>query len=177
MQSAITVNASSGQEVVGHWFSPTRLDFRPEGYGQAGSTVNVKLCLNGVEGSEGIYGVQEKTVGFRIGRSQVCTVDAGTKQMEVVRDGQVIKTIPISAGAPESTTYNGQMVMISEKFKETRMNGATGGFTDKNGKAAFGIKDGPHAMRRRLRAPSSTATTGATTLSSVTSTPATVAWA
>ncbi|MPY51316.1 L,D-transpeptidase [Streptomyces sp. K1PN6] len=146
VQKGITVSSSSGQEVVGHWFSPNRLDFRPEEYWQGNSTVTLKLALDGVEGADGVYGVQEKTVTFKVGRNQVSVVDAQTKQMKVSQDGKVIKTIPISAGSPENKTYEGQMV-ISEKFKETRMNGATVGFTDDDGKGEYDIKDVPHAMR------------------------------
>jgi len=146
VQSAVEVNSSSGQEVVGHWFSPTRLDFRPEEYWQAGSTVTLKLSLDGVEGAPGVEGVQEKTVTFKVGRSQVSTVDVKTKKMTVVRDGRTVKTFPISAGSRENPTYNGEMV-ISEKFKQTRMDGATVGFTDDDGKGEYDIKDVPHAMR------------------------------
>ncbi|MGR4883183.1 Ig-like domain-containing protein [Streptomyces sp. LARHCF249] len=146
VQAAVSVSSSSGQEVVGHWFGAQRLDFRPEQYWQANSTVTLKLALEGVQGAPGVQGVQSKTVTFKIGRSQVSTVDAKTKKMTVTRDGAVLKTIPISAGSPENPTYNGQMV-ISEKFKETRMNGATVGFTDDDGKGEYDIKDVPHAMR------------------------------
>ncbi len=146
VQKGITVSASSGQEVVGHWFSPNRLDFRPEEYWQGGSTVTLKLNLDGVEGASGVYGVQQKTVSFKIGRNQVSIVDAKTKTMKVTQDGKTVKTIPISAGSPENKTYQGEMV-ISEKFKETRMNGATVGFTDDDGKGEYDIKDVPHAMR------------------------------
>ncbi|RSS82383.1 Ig-like domain-containing protein [Streptomyces sp. WAC06614] len=146
VQSAINVTSSSGQEVVGHWFNEQRLDFRPENYWNANSTVTMAMKLDGVQGAPGVVGVQNKTVTFKIGRSQVSTVDAKTKKMTVTRDGQVLKTIPISAGSPENPTYNGQMV-ISEKFKETRMNGATVGFTDNDGKGEYDIKDVPHAMR------------------------------
>ncbi|MFD5771289.1 Ig-like domain-containing protein [Streptomyces sp. NPDC127049] len=146
VQGGIKVTSSSGQEVVGHWFDATRLDFRPDDYWKAGSTVTLKLDLDGVEGADGVFGVQQKTVTFKVGRSQVSTVDVATKTMTVVRDGKVLRTIPISAGSPENTTYNGQMV-ISEKFKETRMNGATVGFTDSDGKGEYDIKDVPHAMR------------------------------
>ncbi|WP_455352826.1 L,D-transpeptidase [Streptomyces sp. SYSU K217416] len=146
VQSAITVNSSSGQEVVGHWFNSQRLDFRPEQYWQENSTVTLKLALDGVEGADGVFGVQQKSVTFQIGRNQVSTVDAKAKTMTVTQNGNVVKTIPISAGSPENPTYNGQMV-ISEKFKETRMNGATVGFTDDDGKGEYDIKDVPHAMR------------------------------
>ncbi|MFE2039894.1 Ig-like domain-containing protein [Streptomyces sp. NPDC059477] len=146
VQQGITVSSSSGQEVVCHWFNANRMDCRPDQYWQEGSTVTLDLALDGVEGAAGVYGVQQKTVTFTIGRNQVTTVDAQTKQMKVTQDGKTIKTIPISAGAPETKTYEGQMV-ISEKFKETRMNGATVGFTDDDGKGEYDIKDVPHAMR------------------------------
>ncbi|GGY72641.1 lipoprotein [Streptomyces olivaceoviridis] len=141
VQSHITVNTTSGQQVVGHWFGDRRLDFRPQEYWKAGSKVTMDIDLDGVQGAQGVYGVQKKTVSFTIGRSQVSTVDVHTQTMTVVRDGQTVKTVPISAGSPQHTTYNGQMV-ISEKFVQTRMNGSTVGFGGE-----YDIPDVPHAMR------------------------------
>ncbi|MFE9766018.1 Ig-like domain-containing protein [Streptomyces sp. NPDC005808] len=141
VQSHITVSSSSGQQVVGHWFGTQRLDFRPEEYWKAGSKVTMKIDLDGVEGANGVYGVQKKTVTFTIGRSQVSTVDVNTQTMTVVRDGKTLKKVPISAGSPDHTTYNGQMV-ISEKFVQTRMNGSTVGYGGE-----YDIPDVPHAMR------------------------------
>ncbi|MDX2542374.1 L,D-transpeptidase [Streptomyces sp. WI04-05B] len=146
VQKAVTVSSTSGQEVVCHWFNDTRMDCRPEDYWQEDSTVTLKLALDGVEGANGVFGVQQKTVTFKIGRNQVSIVDAKTKTMKITQDGKVVKTIPISAGSPENKTYEGRMV-ISEKFKETRMNGATVGFTDDDGKGEYDIPDVPHAMR------------------------------
>ncbi|MFF5298726.1 Ig-like domain-containing protein [Streptomyces sp. NPDC013161] len=146
VQKGITVTSTSGQEVVCHWFNTQRMDCRPDEYWKENSTVTLKLALDGVEGASGVYGVQQKTVTFHIGRNQVSYVDAKSKQMKVEQDGKVVKTIPISAGSPEHTTYNGQMVM-SEKFVQTRMNGATVGFTDDDGKGEYDIKDVPHAIR------------------------------
>ncbi|MFF3911148.1 Ig-like domain-containing protein [Streptomyces sp. NPDC001848] len=141
VQSHITVTSSSGQQVVGHWFDAQRLDFRPEDYWKAGSKVTMKIDLDGVEGTNGVRGVQKKTVTFTIGRSQVSTVDARTQTMTVVRDGRTLKTIPVSTGSPQHTTYNGQMV-ISEKFTQTRMNSQTVGLGGE-----YDIPDVPHAMR------------------------------
>ncbi|MGV9250131.1 Ig-like domain-containing protein [Streptomyces sp. NPDC003697] len=136
VQSQIQVSSSSGQRVVGHWLNDGRLDFRPEHYWKPGSTVTVKLHLHGVQ----------KTVTFKIGRSQISTVDAKTKQMTVVQDGKTIRTIPISSGSPEHPTYNGQMV-ISEKFQHIRMNASSVGLTEKDGKPSYDIAAVPHAMR------------------------------
>ncbi|MEU7303739.1 Ig-like domain-containing protein [Streptomyces sp. NPDC007206] len=141
VQSHIAVNSSSGQQVVGHWFGDRRLDFRPQQYWKSGSKVTVKVDLDGVQGAPGVYGVQKKTVSFTIGRSQVSTVDADTQTMTVVRDGTTIKTVPISTGDPQHTTYNGQMV-ISEKFTQTPMDSRTVGLGN-----AYNIPDVPHAMR------------------------------
>jgi hypothetical protein len=141
VQSHITVSSSSGQQVVGHWFGAQRLDFRPEEYWKAGSKVTMKIALDGVQGANGVYGVQKKTVTFAIGRSQVSTVDVSTQTMTVVRDGKTFKSLPISTGSPQHTTYNGQMV-ISEKFIQTRMNGSTVGYGGE-----YDIPDVPHAMR------------------------------
>ncbi|MFF1559561.1 Ig-like domain-containing protein [Streptomyces sp. NPDC058279] len=141
VEKAISVTAEPNVPVEGHWFGNDRLDFRPEKYWAAGTKVTVKIALDGVEGRPGVYGKQTRTVHFTIGRSQVSTVDAAAHTMEVVRDNQVIKNLPITAGAPSTTTYNGQMV-ISEKYKVTRMNGATVGFGGE-----YDISDVPHAMR------------------------------
>ncbi|QNP65399.1 L,D-transpeptidase [Streptomyces genisteinicus] len=141
VEKAIKVTAEPSVPIEGHWFGNDRLDFRPEKYWAAGTKVTVKLNLDGVEGREGVYGKQAKSFTFTIGRSQVSTVDAAAHTMSVVRDGKEIKNVPITAGAPSTTTYNGQMV-ISEKYKVTRMNGATVGFGGE-----YDIKDVPHAMR------------------------------
>ncbi|MFF4834668.1 Ig-like domain-containing protein [Streptomyces sp. NPDC001315] len=141
VQSHITVTSSSGQQVLGHWFGAQRLDFRPQEYWKAGSKVTMKIDLDGVQGANGVYGVQKKTVTFTIGRSQVSTVDVNTQTMTVARDGKTLKTVPISSGSPQHTTYNGQMV-ISEKFTQTRMNSQTVGLGGE-----YNIPDVPHAMR------------------------------
>ncbi|MFC3572387.1 Ig-like domain-containing protein [Streptomyces yaanensis] len=141
VESAIDITSSSGQPVVGHWFGAQRLDFRPQDYWKAHSTVTVRIRLDGVKGAEGAYGEQSKTIRFTIGRRQVSTVDASAHTMKVVRDGRTVRTVPITAGAPSSTTWNGQMV-ISEKLISTRMNGATVGYAGE-----YDIPDVPHAMR------------------------------
>ncbi|CAM5516140.1 lipoprotein [Streptomyces spiroverticillatus] len=141
VEKAIKVTAEPSVPIEGHWFGNDRLDFRPEKYWAPGTKVTVKINLDGVEGRKGVYGKQTRTVKFTIGRSQVSTVDAKNHTMKVVRDGKTLRTIPITAGAPSTTTYNGEMV-ISEKLKVTRMNGATVGFGGE-----YDIKDVPNAMR------------------------------
>ncbi|WP_329023513.1 L,D-transpeptidase [Streptomyces sp. NBC_00690] len=141
VESAIKVTSEPPVEIAGHWFDRDRLDFRPEEYWEPGTEVTVDVRLRDVEASPGAYGIQNKRITFTVGRSQVSLVDAEAKTMQVRRDGQLLATVPITAGAPKSTTYNGKMV-VSELFDVTRMNGRTVGFGGE-----YDIKDVPHAMR------------------------------
>ncbi|MFJ7202498.1 Ig-like domain-containing protein [Streptomyces sp. NPDC098789] len=141
VERAITITSEPAAEVTGHWFGSERIDFRPKEYWKPGTEVTVDMKLRDVEGAPGSYGVQSKTVRFTVGRRQVSTVDAAAHTMEVRRDGRLLSTIPISAGAPKNTTYNGKMV-VSEMFDVTRMNGQTVGFGGE-----YDIPDVPHAMR------------------------------
>jgi lipoprotein-anchoring transpeptidase ErfK/SrfK len=141
VEKAITVKTEPAVDVESHWFGNDRLDFRPEKYWKSGTKVTVRLNLDGVEGRQGVYGKQSKTVSFTIGRNQVSVVDAAKHQMKVVQDGKVVKTIPVTTGKPGYDTWNGQMV-ISEKLRVTRMNGETVGYGGE-----YDIKDVPDAMR------------------------------
>ncbi|MDB1088302.1 Ig-like domain-containing protein [Streptomyces sp. ACA25] len=139
VRDSVTITAGSGTEVRGHWFGTQRLDFRPEEYWEAGTEVDVSFRVRGVEGAPGVYGTLHRDLSFTVGRSQVSTVDVDALTMTVVRDGEVLDTVPITAGKPGMDTWNGKMV-ISEKHEELRMDGATVGYD-------YDIPDVPHAMR------------------------------
>ncbi|SEE51064.1 Lipoprotein-anchoring transpeptidase ErfK/SrfK [Streptomyces sp. 3213] len=141
VERAIHVTAKPAVEVRPHWFGNARLDFRPENYWKPGTQVTVSLRLRDVEGAPGVYGLQYKTFSFTVGRSQVSLVDAAKHTMEVRRDGDLLATVPITAGAPGRTTYNGKMVVM-EMLEVTRMNSRTVGFGGE-----YDIPDVPHAMK------------------------------
>jgi lipoprotein-anchoring transpeptidase ErfK/SrfK len=141
VEKAITVTAEPAVEVAGHWFSDTRLDFRPEEYWAAGTKITLSLRLKDVEGTDGVYGTQSKDVTFHIGRRQISTVDLAKRTMTVEREGATLATYPVSGGDADHTTWSGIMV-ISERFKQTRMESSTVGLGDE-----YDIKDVPHAQR------------------------------
>ncbi|MEU3861456.1 Ig-like domain-containing protein [Streptomyces sp. NPDC028722] len=141
VEKAIRIRTEPAVDVEGHWFGNDRLDFRPETYWKTGTKVTVDLDLDGVEGRDGVYGKQRKTVKFTIGRNQVSVVDAKKHTMRVTQDGRTVKTLPVTTGKAGYETWNGQMVM-SEKLSVTRMNGETVGYGGE-----YDIKDVPHAIR------------------------------
>jgi lipoprotein-anchoring transpeptidase ErfK/SrfK len=146
VERAVRVTARPPVDIRPHWFGKARLDFRPRHYWKPGTQVTVSVRLRDVEGARGVYGLQHKTFSFTVGRHQVSLVDAARHTMQVRRDGELLATVPITAGAPKTTTYNGKMV-VTEMLELTRMNGATVGFKKKNGKGEYDIPDVPHAMR------------------------------
>lgn len=141
VERAIRVTARPAVEIRPHWFGSTRLDFRPEDYWKPGTEVTVDLNLRDVEGAPGVYGLQHRTFTFTVGRSQVSVVDAAAHTMRVRRDGELLATVPITAGAAKTPTYNGKMV-ITEMLEVTRMNSRTVGFGGE-----YDIPDVPHAIR------------------------------
>lgn len=141
VQQAITVIAEPGVEIVGHWFSSTRLDFRPQEYWAKGTKVTVKLRLKDVQGARGVYGTQSKDVRFTVGRAQTSVADLATKKLTVTTDGQVSAVYAISGGSPEFRTWGGRMV-ITEQYQQTRMNSQTVGLGSE-----YDIPDVPHAQR------------------------------
>ncbi|GAA3055516.1 L,D-transpeptidase [Streptomyces glomeratus] len=141
VERAIRVTAWPPVEIRPHWFGGDRLDFRPREYWRPGTRVSVTLRLRDLEGAPGVYGLQHKTFSFTVGRSQVSLVDAAAHTMQVRRDGRLIATVPITAGAPRTTTYNGKMVVM-EMLEVTRMDGRTVGFGGE-----YDIPDVPHALR------------------------------
>ncbi|MFF0095859.1 Ig-like domain-containing protein [Streptomyces canus] len=141
VERAVHVTSKPPVEIRPHWFGKGRLDFRPERYWTPGTRVTVALRLRDVEGASGVYGLQHRTFSFTVGRHQVSLVDAARHTMEVRRDGELLATVPITAGAPKTTTYNGKMV-VTEMLEVTRMNSRTVGFGGE-----YDIPDVPHALR------------------------------
>ena len=141
VERAVAVTAVPPVPVAAHWFGDQRLDFRPEHYWAPGTRVALSLRLKGVQGAPGELGTQSRDVRFTVGRAQVSVVDLDEHTLTVRQGGKVLRRLKISGGSPEHSTYLGALV-VSEKFKVTRMNSQTVGLGDE-----YDIKDVPHAMR------------------------------
>lgn len=143
--SHITVRSNYGQEAVGHWFGERRLVLRPREYWKPHSQITLVLDLADVVTAPAIKGIQKKTVRFATGGARISYVNVRDHRMDITRDGKFIKSLPVTAGALGSPTYNGVFV-ISAKYPVVRMNGATVGFPQ-GGESGYDISDVPHAMR------------------------------
>jgi len=110
------IHISSVPPVPGrfYWTSDTQVRWRPQDFWPAGTVVNIDA--SGAKSS------------FRVGDSLVATIDDSTHQMQVMRNGKLEKTIPVSMGmaAGGHTTPNGTYYVL-EKFPDIVMDSSTYG--------------------------------------------------
>ena len=145
IEKHMTVQASPQQRGSWHWISDTEAHWRPKRYWQAGTDVSVNLDINSIPAGGGIYGQEDRHVDFHIGDAHVYKVNARTDQMQVLSNGKLIRTIPITTGKPGFTTRSGVKVII-EKYKSKRMNSETIGIK-KNNPEFYNIGNVQWAMR------------------------------
>jgi lipoprotein-anchoring transpeptidase ErfK/SrfK len=111
-QSAVHVSSVPAVPGKFYWLSDTQLRWRPIDFWPANTTVNIDA--GGAKSS------------FRTGESLVATVDNTTHQMEIVRNGKLEKTFPVSMGKTGHDTPNGTYYVL-EKFPSIVMDSATYG--------------------------------------------------
>ncbi|MFJ1705452.1 Ig-like domain-containing protein [Kitasatospora sp. NPDC088346] len=139
---AVTVEASDGTVVKGHWFDDRRLDLRPESFWKPDTKVKVHFRTKSVELSPGVYGATDRDEEFTIGRSKISEVDASAHQMVVKKAGQPDQQIPITAGDNNNPSWNGTMVVSAmsrmERMRSEGVPGLVGAGYD---------TERPHALR------------------------------
>ncbi|MGE2726347.1 L,D-transpeptidase [Mycolicibacterium pulveris] len=108
------IHISSNPPVPGrfYWTSDTQVRWRPQDFWPAGTVVNIDAG-----GTKSSFSVPEQLVA---------TIDDDTKQMEIMRDGELVKTFPVSMGKAGYETKNGTYYVL-EKFKDIVMDSSTYG--------------------------------------------------
>jgi lipoprotein-anchoring transpeptidase ErfK/SrfK len=129
IEKHLSVETSPAQPGTWHWISDNEVHWRPKTYWKPGTDVTVNADINGVDAGNGIYGQEDRTTSFEIGDALVMKVDVAAHNMRVLRNGELLRTIPISAGKPGFTTRSGIKVII-EKFRYKDMDAATTGISE-----------------------------------------------
>ncbi|MGW0365766.1 Ig-like domain-containing protein [Streptomyces sp. NPDC002990] len=136
VEKQLKVTASDNTEGSWGWFKDysgnDRVDWRPKEYWKPGTEVKVEMKLNGVDsGQGGGLFARDYETGFTIGKDRRMEVSLDTKKMTVTEGGQVVKTIPVSAGTPggQKASWSGKLVLMS-KEGTIRMDSRTVGLAD-----------------------------------------------
>ncbi len=145
IEKHLRVESSPAQPGAWHWLSGNEVHWRPKKYWRAGTDVTVHADINSVPAGNGIYGQLSRTTRFHVGDAVIMKVDAARHVMRVTRNGQLQRTIPISAGKPGFTTRSGIKVII-EKFRVKRMDAATTGI-DESDPEYYNIESVEYAQR------------------------------
>lgn len=144
VERALVVRTPTPLEGAWSWKSSTTVVFRPAEYWPSNTPVQVDLNLMGVRAKRGVFGESNISSSFTTGVSMVTKVDAIKHTATVYRDGQRIRTIPVTTGKPGFETRSG-ILIITTKEPTRVMDAATGG-TDRSDPEYYRIQV-RHAMR------------------------------
>lgn len=125
-EKAITVTTEPPVEGAFYWLSNQEVRWRPEHYWAPGTTVTVKVDTYGVDLGGGMVGQDDTAATFTIGDAVIATADDNTKTLTVRRNGEVIKTMPISMGKDNTPTDNGTYI-VGDRHSKLVMDSSTYG--------------------------------------------------
>jgi lipoprotein-anchoring transpeptidase ErfK/SrfK len=125
-QKAITVKTDPPVEGAFYWLSNREVRWRPAEYWKPGTKVEVAVNAYGVDLGDGLFGQEDVTTHFTIGDQVIATADDTTKTLTIRRNGEVVKTMPISMGKNSAPTNNGTYI-IGDRFSHMVMDSSTYG--------------------------------------------------
>ncbi|WP_029114637.1 Ig-like domain-containing protein [Mycobacterium sp. URHB0044] len=125
-EKAITVTTNPPVAGAFYWLSNREVRWRPQNYWKPGTTVDVAVNTYGVDLGDGLFGQENVTTHFTIGDEIIATADDDTKTLTIRRNGEVIKTMPISMGKSSTPTNNGTYI-IGDRFSHLVMDSSTYG--------------------------------------------------
>ena len=125
-EKAITVTTTPSVQGAFYWLSNREVRWRPKEFWAPGTAVSVTVKTFGVDLGEGLYGQEDLSSNFTIGDSVIATADDYTKTLTVRRNGEIVKTMPISMGKNATPTNNGVFI-IGDRHQRLIMDSATYG--------------------------------------------------
>ncbi|MFD0774631.1 Ig-like domain-containing protein [Streptomonospora algeriensis] len=105
VEAAMEVTSEKPAKGAWNWFGDKQAVFRTEEYWEPYQKVDVNLNLAGVAASEGVWGIENRSFGFEVGRSQISTIDENKHHMTVERDGETLKEFDVSLGKASQRKY------------------------------------------------------------------------
>jgi lipoprotein-anchoring transpeptidase ErfK/SrfK len=125
-QKAIKITTNPPVEGAFYWLNSREVRWRPAQYWKPGTTVEVAVDTYGVDLGDGLFGQEDITTRFTIGDQVIATADDNTKTLTVRRNGEVVKTMPMSMGKDSTPTDNG-VYIIGDRYSHLIMDSSTYG--------------------------------------------------
>lgn len=121
VEGALKVNSTPAVAGSWYWVSDKELHYRPVEFWPAHATVQAHSALAGIKINDRMWGGNAKPLKITTGDQLIAVTDAATHQMSVRRNGQEIRSIPVTTGKPGFDTRNGiKVVLAKEQFVQMR---------------------------------------------------------
>ncbi|MFD7921788.1 Ig-like domain-containing protein [Streptomyces sp. NPDC059740] len=115
VERALRVDTVPGVEGSWYWVDDKTLHYRPREYWPAHATIRVHSNLQGLKVSKGLYGGEAKALKLQTGDAIEAVTDAGAHNLKLIRNGEVVKTLPVTTGKPGYATRNGVKVILGKE--------------------------------------------------------------
>lgn len=115
LEKMLTVRSQPPTVGAWGWVNDREIHFRPRAFWTPGTKLQVTVDTAGRRLGAGLWGRSDLSVTTSIGTSRVLRVDSATKRMQVVENGAVVRTFPVSLGRPEFPSSSGTMLIIDKR--------------------------------------------------------------
>ncbi|TDT95614.1 lipoprotein-anchoring transpeptidase ErfK/SrfK [Streptomyces sp. 846.5] len=114
VERGLTVDSTPSVQGGWYWVDDSTLHFRPKSYWPAHAVVSAAFDMQGRPVGGGLYAGAPSRISFSTGDKLFALTDAGSDQMTVYRNDQVIRTLPITTGKPGFSTRSGFKVVLEQ---------------------------------------------------------------
>ncbi|MCF6469888.1 hypothetical protein FAF44_16025 [Nonomuraea sp. MG754425] len=124
VERSLTVQMSQPVEGSWNWVSDREVQYRPRVYWPSGEKVTVVAHLAGLRVGPNLWGGRDRSVSFTIGPEHITKIRNKTHRAVVRKNGDVVRTIPVSLGKRGDESFSGTMI-AQEKAPDFLMDSAT----------------------------------------------------
>ncbi|MFV2102437.1 Ig-like domain-containing protein [Micromonospora sp. LOL_024] len=115
VQRRLFVKTDPPQPGTWSWVSDgSQVYYRAPDFWRPGTRISVRSALEGLPIGKENVGDADRRATSKIGRQVELEIDNATKQMSVMRDGKLLRKLPVSLGKPSTPTSSGKMVIMDK---------------------------------------------------------------
>ncbi|MER5865582.1 Ig-like domain-containing protein [Kitasatospora sp. NPDC002040] len=134
VERGLTVASEPAVTGAWYWVDGKNLHFRPKDYWPANAKIRFAFDLKGVPIADGLYGGEPVSRSLSTGDRVEVVVDAGSHYLTYRRNGEEVRSIPVTTGKPGFSTRNGIKVVLGQEA-QVRMNGESIGIREGSSEA------------------------------------------
>jgi lipoprotein-anchoring transpeptidase ErfK/SrfK len=114
VERRLSVKSDPPQTGAWRWYGDQQIIYRPKDYWRPGSKLTVNAALGGLAVGGSRFDA-DRNATATIGKKTTLQITNSTKQMQVFQNDKLVKTYPVSLGAPETPTSSGNMLIMSRE--------------------------------------------------------------